>query len=145
MSFHSPAPRRIAVIGGGIAGLGAAHRLASHHQVTLFEAADYVGGHTHTVDIAVGGIAAAVDTGFLVFNERTYPNLIALLESLEVPTAGSDMSFSVSVGPHDFEWCGSNLAALFAQPANALSPRFWSMLTDIMRVNRQATAMARAR
>lgn len=133
------------MIGGGIAGLGAAHRLASQHQVTLFEAADYVGGHTHTVDIEIGGIAAAVDTGFLVFNERTYPHLIALFDSLGVPTAGSDMSFSVSVGPHDFEWCGSNLAALFAQPANALSPRFWSMLADIMRFNRQATAMARAR
>jgi len=145
MPLKPQAPRRIAVIGGGIAGLGAAHRLASQHQVTLFEAADYVGGHTHTVDIEIGGIAAAVDTGFLVFNERTYPHLIALFDSLGVPTAGSDMSFSVSVGPHDFEWCGSNLAALFAQPANALSPRFWSMLADIMRFNRQATAMARAR
>lgn len=133
------------MIGGGIAGLGAAHRLASQHQVTLFEAAAYVGGHTHTVDIEVDGIAAAVDTGFLVFNERTYPHLIALFDSLGVPTAGSDMSFSVSVGPHDFEWCGSNLGALFAQPTNALSPRFWSMLADIMRFNRQATAMARAR
>ena len=143
MPISSPTPQRIAVIGGGIAGLGAAHRLASQHQVTLFEAADYVGGHTNTVDITVGGVSAAVDTGFLVFNERTYPHLIALFEALDVPTAGSDMSFSVSVGPHDFEWCGSDLPGLFAQPSNVLSPRFWSMLSDILRFNRQATAMAR--
>lgn len=143
MPTSSPTPQRIAVIGGGIAGLGAAHRLASQHQVTLFEAADYVGGHTNTVDITVGGVSAAVDTGFLVFNERTYPHLIALFDALDVPTAGSEMSFSVSVGPHDFEWCGSDLPALFAQPSNLLSPRFWSMLSDILRFNRQATAMAR--
>jgi uncharacterized protein len=134
---------RIAVVGGGIAGLGAAHRLAARHRVTLFEAADYVGGHTNTVDATVGGITHPVDTGFLVYNERTYPNLIALFAALDVPTAGSEMSFSVSVGPHDFEWCGSDLLSLFAQPSNALSPRFWSMLRDILRFNRQATALAR--
>ncbi|RPH44593.1 MAG: FAD-dependent oxidoreductase [Burkholderiales bacterium] len=136
-------PLRIAVVGGGIAGLGAAHRLAARHRVTLFEAADYVGGHTNTVDATVGGITHPVDTGFLVYNERTYPNLIALFEALGVPTAASEMSFSVSVGPHDFEWCGSDVASLFAQPSNALSPRFWSMLRDILRFNRQATALAR--
>jgi len=136
-------PLDIAVIGGGIAGLGAAHRLAQRHRVTLFEAADYVGGHTHTVDATVGGITHPVDTGFLVFNERTYPRLIALLDSLGVPAAASDMSFSVSVGPHDFEWCGSDLRGVFAQPSNALSPRFWHMLADILRFNRQATALAR--
>lgn len=134
---------RIAVIGSGIAGLGAAHRLAQHHTVTLFEAAPKLGGHTHTVDATVGGITHPVDTGFLVFNERTYPTLIALFDELDVPCAVSDMSFSVSVGPHDFEWCGSNLGTLFAQPANALSPRFWSMLADILRFNRQATELAR--
>ena len=137
------APLRIAVVGGGIAGLGAAHRLAARHRVTLFEAGDYVGGHTNTVDATVGGVTHPVDTGFLVFNERTYPNLIALFDALEVPTAGSDMSFSVSVGPHDFEWCGSDLGSLFAQPSNALSGRFWTMLRDILRFNRQATALAR--
>lgn len=136
-------PLRIAVVGGGISGLGAAHRLATTHEVTLFEAADYVGGHTHTVEATVGGVTYPVDTGFLVFNERTYPNLIALFESLQIPTAGSNMSFSVSVGPHDFEWCGSDLGALFAQPSNAVSPRFWSMLRDILRFNREATALAR--
>jgi predicted NAD/FAD-binding protein len=137
------APLRIAVVGGGIAGLGAAHRLSAEHRVTLFEAADYVGGHTNTVDATVGGVTHPVDTGFLVFNERTYPNLIELFRVLDVPTAGSDMSFSVSVGPHDFEWCGSDLGSLFAQPSNALSPRFWSMLKDILRFNREATALAR--
>ena len=134
---------KIAIVGGGIAGLATAHRLAARHRVTLYEAADYVGGHTNTVDATVGGITYPVDTGFLVFNERTYPHLIALFETLGVPTAASDMSFSVSVGPHDFEWCGSDLASLFAQPSNALSPRFWSMLSDLMRFNRQATALAR--
>jgi predicted NAD/FAD-binding protein len=137
------APLRIAVVGGGIAGLGAAHRLAARHRVTLFEAGDYVGGHTNTVEATVGGVTYPVDTGFLVYNERTYPNLIALFDALEVPTAASDMSFSVSVGPHDFEWCGSDLRSLFAQPSNALSGRFWSMLRDILRFNRQATALAR--
>ena len=137
-------PLRIAVVGGGIAGLGAAHRLAAVHRVTLFEAADYVGGHTNTVDATVGGVTYPVDTGFLVFNERTYPNLIALFDALAIPTAGSEMSFSVSVGPHDFEWCGSDLGALFAQPSNALSPRFWSMLADILRFNREATRLARS-
>jgi len=136
-------PLDIAIIGGGISGLGAAHRLAQRHRVTLFEAADYVGGHTHTVDATVGGVTHPVDTGFLVFNERTYPQLIALFESLGVPVAASDMSFSVSVGPHEFEWCGSDLRSVFAQPANALSPRFWWMLADILRFNRQATALAR--
>ena len=130
------------MVGGGIAGLGAAHRLAARHHVTLFEAGDYVGGHTNTVDATVGGITYPVDTGFLVYNERTYPNLIALFASLGIPTAQTDMSFSVSVGPHAFEWCGSDLASLFAQPSNALSPRFWSMIRDILRFNRQATALA---
>ena len=143
----SPPPessaQRIAIIGGGISGLGAAHRLAQRHAVTLFEAADYVGGHTHTVDLSLNGVNCAVDTGFLVFNERTYPNLIALFGELEVPCVASEMSFSVSVGPHDFEWSGTNLASLFAQPSNAVSPRFWSMLRDILRFNRQATELAR--
>jgi uncharacterized protein len=135
---------RVAVVGGGISGLAAAHRLAARHRGTLFEAGDYVGGHTNTVDVTVDGVSHPVDTGFLVFNERTYPNLIRLFEELGVPTAQSEMSFSVSVGPHLREWCGSDLASLFAQPANALSPRFWSMLADVLRFNRQATALALA-
>lgn len=133
---------RIAIVGSGISGLGAALRLAPHHRVTLFEADRRPGGHTHTVDVTLDGTCAAVDTGFLVFNERTYPELIALFDELDVPTARSDMSFSVSIGPHRFEWCGSNLATLLAQPRNALRPSFWRMINDILRFNRQATALA---
>ena len=133
---------RIAIVGSGISGLGAALRLAEHHRVTLFEADQRPGGHTHTVDVMLDGVRAAVDTGFLVFNERTYPELIALFGELGVPTARSDMSFSVSIGPHRFEWCGSNLATLLAQPRNALRPSFWRMINDILRFNRRATALA---
>jgi predicted NAD/FAD-binding protein len=133
---------RIAVIGGGISGLGAAWRLSGKHRVTLFEAAPTLGGHANTVDVTVDGITAPVDTGFLVYNRRTYPNLVRMFERLEVPVAESDMSFAVSVGPHRFEWCGTNLATLFAQPSNALSPRFWRMLRDILRFNREAAALA---
>lgn len=133
---------RIAVIGSGISGLAAALRLAPTHRVTLYEAEPRAGGHTHTVDITVDGVRLAVDTGFLVFNERTYPRLIALFKELQVPTAPSDMSFSVSVGPRQLEWCGSNLASVFAQPTNALKPSFWRMLADIVRFNREATELA---
>ncbi len=132
---------RIAVIGSGITGLAAARALSSTHAVTLFEAQHRLGGHAHSVDITVDGVAATVDTGFLVYNHHTYPNLVRLFEELDVPTAPSDMSFSVSVGPHGFEWCGSNLASVFAQPANALQPRFWQMLGDILRFNRQVTRL----
>ena len=133
---------RIAVVGSGISGLGAALRLSAQHRVTLFEAAPRAGGHTNSVDVSLDGAHCAVDTGFLVFNERTYPELIALFDELAVPTARSDMSFSVSIGPHRMEWCGSNFAALFAQPRNALRPSFWRMVNDILRFNRQATALA---
>jgi predicted NAD/FAD-binding protein len=133
---------RIAIIGSGISGLSAAWRLAPDHQVTLFEADSRAGGHTNSVDVTLDGTTHPVDTGFLVYNERTYPNLIALFAELGIATTKSDMSFAVSVGPHRFEWCGSNLATLFSQPANALKPAFWRMLADILRFNRQATALA---
>jgi predicted NAD/FAD-binding protein len=133
---------RIAVIGSGISGLAAAWRLAPQHRVTLFEADSRPGGHTNSVDVTLDGVTHPVDTGFLVYNERTYPNLIALFGQLGIETTKSDMSFSVSVGPHRFEWCGSNLATLFAQPSNALRPAFWRMIADILRFNRQATALA---
>ena len=133
---------KIAVVGSGISGLSAAYKLAKNHQVTLFEADARLGGHTHTVDIELEGINQAVDTGFLVYNERTYPALIALFKELGVPTAATDMSFSVSRGPHQMEWCGSSLAGLFAQKRHLVSPRFWGMLYDILRFNKQASALA---
>lgn len=140
--------QRIAIIGSGISGLAAAHRLHGHAQITLFEAASYFGGHTHTVDITLptpdGPCTHGVDTGFLVFNERTYPQLIALFSELGVPSVKSDMSFSVQVphGAGQLEWSGSSLATVFAQPANALRPGFWRMLRDILRFNRICTGIA---
>ncbi|HOA92534.1 MAG TPA: FAD-dependent oxidoreductase [Quisquiliibacterium sp.] len=132
----------IAVIGAGISGLGAALKLQAQHRVVVFEGAPRAGGHANTVDVTLDGIRFPVDTGFLVYNERTYPGLIALFEELAVPVVPSDMSFAVSVGPHRHEWCGSNLRTLLAQPSNALRPGFWRMLRDILRFNREATALA---
>lgn len=134
--------KRIAVVGAGIAGLSAAWLLSRVHAVTLFEANDYLGGHTHTVDVTLDGVVAPVDTGFLVFNERTYPNLIALFDHLGVPSTASDMSFSVRLEAEGIEWAGSSLATVFAQRRNLLRPAFWGMLGDILRFNREATALA---
>lgn len=136
--------QRIAVVGAGIAGLSAAWLLARQHRVTLFEANDYLGGHTHTVDVTLDGVTAPVDTGFLVFNDRTYPNLIALFDHLGIRSAASDMSFSVRLEHDGLEWAGSDLDAVFAQRRNLLRPAFWGMLADILRFNREATALARA-
>jgi predicted NAD/FAD-binding protein len=131
-------PLRIAIVGAGIAGLGSAYLLARRgHSVTLFEANDYLGGHTHTVDVSLDGTTAPVDTGFLVFNDRTYPRLIALLDELGVQSTESEMSFSVRVESIGLEWAGTDLPALFAQPRNAMRPAFWSMLADILRFNRE--------
>ena len=134
---------KVAIIGSGIAGLSCAHALARDPAtaVTLFEAGDYLGGHTNTVDVEVDGIHHPVDTGFLVFNHRTYPNLVRLFDELGVPTAKSEMSFSVSLGGQ-IEWAGTSLATVFAQPGNLLRPRFIAMLRDILRFNRAATASA---
>ncbi|WP_047258537.1 NAD(P)/FAD-dependent oxidoreductase [Chromobacterium subtsugae] len=135
---NASSPQRIAVIGGGIAGLATAYFLSRRHAVTLFEAADYLGGHTHTVDVTVDGRDFAVDTGFLVFNDRTYPNLIALFQELGIPSHPSDMSFSVSLGQGRLEWAGRDLDSVFVQRRNLLSPGFWGMLSDILRFNREA-------
>ena len=134
--------RRVAVIGSGIAGLSVAHALAPGARVTLFEAGDYFGGHTHTVDVTLEGRTHGVDTGFLVFNERTYPKLIRLFGELQVPTALSDMSFSVQVPDIGLEWSGCSLNSLFAQRRNLVRPAFWQMLADVVRFNRLATALA---
>lgn len=139
----NPPGQRIAVVGAGIAGLSAAWLLSRQHRVTLFEANDYLGGHTHTVDVTLDGVTAPVDTGFLVFNDRTYPNLIALFAELGIASAASDMSFSVRLESEGVEWAGSDLDAVFAQRRNLLRPAFWGMLADILRFNREATASAR--
>ncbi|MEN3110335.1 NAD(P)/FAD-dependent oxidoreductase [Uliginosibacterium paludis] len=134
---------RIAVVGGGIAGLGAAWLLGRQHRVTLFEAGAYAGGHANTVDVTVDGIRHPVDTGFLVFNRRTYPELCGLFAALDVPVAASDMSFGVSLGAEDIEWAGTSVATLFAQGANLARPAFWQMLRDIRRFNAETTRLAR--
>lgn len=132
---------RVAVVGGGISGLTAAWKLRDIADVTLFEANSYIGGHTNTVDIELDGKSFPVDTGFLVYNERTYPNLISLFEQLGVTTVESDMSFSVCLPEINLEWAGTNLNTVFAQRRNLFRPRFLKMLLDILRFNKEATAM----
>ncbi len=141
---------KVAIVGSGISGLAAAYALRGQAGITLFEAGPYFGGHTHTVDITLptprGNVRHGVDTGFLVFNERTYPNLIALLAELGVETARSDMSFSVKIprarGKAALEWNGASLNTVFAQRGNLLNWKFLRMLRDIVRFNRLATALA---
>jgi uncharacterized protein len=139
---------KIAVIGSGIAGASTAWLLSKFardaHHVTLFEQNDYLGGHTNTINVTLEGLTAPVDTGFLVFNDWTYPNLIAMFKHLGVADALSDMSFSVKLTHGEdskLEWSGSNLATVFAQPSNLLKPKFLGMLLDIVRFNREATAL----
>ncbi|WP_426148005.1 NAD(P)/FAD-dependent oxidoreductase [Polaromonas sp. DSR2-3-2] len=141
---------KVAIVGSGISGLAAAHTLKGRARITLFEAGDYFGGHTHTVDVTLptplGPVTHGVDTGFLVFNERTYPNLIALFAELGVETARSDMSFSVKApgapGGRTLEWSGSSLNSVFAQRGNLVSWKFLRMLRDIVRFNRITTTLA---
>ena len=142
---------KIAIVGSGISGLAAAHSLTGHAELTLFEAGSYFGGHTHTVDISLPSaqgdiVTHGVDTGFLVFNERTYPNLIKLFAELGVETAQSDMSFSVQVanaeGQRGIEWSGSSLNTVFAQRRNLFSRPFLTMLRDLARFNALTTRIA---
>lgn len=134
-------PRRIAVIGAGIAGLYAAWRLAPDHRVTLFEANDYAGGHTNTVDVEYCGSTWAIDTGFIVFNDWTYPNFLAMLDELGVGYQSSNMSFSLRCERSGLEYNGTSLNALFAQRRNLLRPSFLRMLMDILRFNRESKAL----
>ena len=133
---------RIAVVGAGIAGLHAAWRLSREHEVTLYEANDYPGGHTATVDVEWEGRAWAVDTGFIVFNDWTYPNFIAMLRELGVAWQPSNMSFSLRCERSGLEYNGTSLNALFAQRRNALRPSFLRMIGDVLRFNARARAEA---
>ncbi|MFN0163230.1 MAG: NAD(P)/FAD-dependent oxidoreductase [Burkholderiales bacterium] len=134
---------KVAVVGSGIAGLSCAYSLSKQTgiAVTLLEADSRLGGHSHTFDATIEGVTCPVDTGFLVYNERTYPGLLKLFKELDVASAASDMSFSVSLAG-EIEWAGNNLATVFAQPQNLLRPRFLGMLSDIMRFNREARRIA---
>ena len=145
----SAARRHVAVVGSGISGLAAAWHLAKSGQaveVVLFEADSHFGGHAHTVDVTLDGITYGVDTGFLVFNHATYPKLVQLFAELKVPTAESEMSFSVQVPSNGrdggLEWSGCNLDTVFAQRRNLVRPRFLGMLRDLLRFNRLTTAIA---
>ena len=129
---------KIAVIGSGISGLVSAHLLSRRNDVVLFEADDRIGGHTHTFDVAEDGRNVPVDTGFIVFNERTYPNFVRLLRQLDVAWKESDMSFSVRSDKRDFEYGSPALGALFAQRRNLVDPRFHRMLYDVFRFYREA-------
>ncbi|RYF31024.1 MAG: NAD/FAD-binding protein [Comamonadaceae bacterium] len=143
---------KVAIVGSGVSGLAVAHTLASRAQISLFEAGSWFGGHTHTVDVTLptpqGPVTHGVDTGFLVFNENTYPQLIALFKALGVEVAPSEMSFSVQVpgafGSRALEWSGTSLASVFTQRSNLLRPRFLRMLRDLLRFNRVATRLARS-
>lgn len=133
--------RRIAVIGAGISGMGAAHRLADSHEVTLFESGPRLGGHARTVMAGKNG-DQPVDTGFIVFNYANYPSLAALFEELNVPVVKSNMSFGASIDGGRIEYALTSLNAVFAQRRNALNPRFIAMLRDIFRFNKHATRVA---
>ncbi|MGO3982811.1 FAD-dependent oxidoreductase [Pseudomonas sp. SAS7] len=131
---------RIAIIGSGIAGLTCAHLLSRKHEVTVFEAEQWVGGHTHTLDVVWKGQRHAIDTGFIVFNDWTYPHFIRLLDQLKVASQPTEMSFSVHDPVNGLEYNGHDLNTLFAQRRNLVSPGFWGMIRDILRFNRQALA-----
>jgi predicted NAD/FAD-binding protein len=135
------APLKIAVIGAGIAGLSAAWLLNQRHVITVYEQDNRPGGHSNTVETGGPSGAVPVDTGFIVYNQRNYPNLVQLFRHLGVATKPSTMSFAVSVDGGALEYAGSNLAGLFAQPANVLRPRFWRMLHDIARFYREGPAL----
>ncbi len=129
---------KIAIIGTGIAGMVTAYRLYRDHDITVFEANDYIGGHTHTVDVMLEGKRYAIDTGFIVFNDWTYPNFVKLLNELGVASQPSSMSFSVKCERMGLEYNGTSLNTLFAQRRNLLQPSFYRMITDILRFNREA-------
>ncbi|HEX8976035.1 MAG TPA: FAD-dependent oxidoreductase [Solirubrobacteraceae bacterium] len=132
---------RIAIVGAGVSGLVAAHLLGREHEVTVFEAASYAGGHTHTIRVDTPNETHHVDTGFIVFNDRNYPNFERLLDRLAVASQPSEMSFSVSDGRGDFEYNGASANGLFAKRAHLITPWFHRMLADLARFNRAARSL----
>lgn len=137
---------RIAIIGSGVSGLTCAHYLVEQNEVTIFEAADYIGGHVNTIDVTLqqgnkstekDQESSAIDTGFIVFNERTYPNFFRLLNELQVPFQATDMSFSVKNPNRNFEYNGHTLNTLLAQRKNVINPKFWQFIKDILQFNKQ--------
>ncbi|MEM6811131.1 MAG: FAD-dependent oxidoreductase [Pseudomonadota bacterium] len=128
---------KIAIIGAGISGLGAAYLLCPNHDVTIYEKNDYLGGHSRTIDVQTGNRKTPVDTGFIVFNNWNYPNLLGLFKELDVPYEKSDMSFGVSI---DNGWLEYSSSAMFAQKSNLLRPKFYGMLANILRFNKEAQA-----
>ena len=137
---------RIAVVGTGVAGISAAWLISQHHEVTVFEKGPWIGGHCNTVDAVYKGggreRSIPVDTGFIVYNEKTYPNLTALFRHIDIATEASDMSFSASVDKGKFEYSGYSLRTMIAQKRNLMRPRFWNMVWDIMRFFREVAADA---
>ncbi len=133
-----PPPRKVAVVGSGISGLSAAWLLDRSTDVTIFEAEGRLGGHSNTVDVVTDIGTVPVDTGFIVYNERNYPNLVALFDTLGVPTDASDMSFSASVNNGAFEYSGTSVAAMLGQKSNIVRLRFWQMVGDILKFYRRA-------
>ena len=129
---------KIAIIGSGISGLTAAYLLHEEHELTIYEANDYIGGHTHTHELETEGKQWRVDTGFIVYNEKTYPNFIKLLRRLKVVSQKSAMGFSVKAPYKNLEYSGSSLNSLFAQKRNLFRPSFYMMIKDILRFNRIA-------
>lgn len=143
MKFEGSQGQNIAIVGSGIAGLSAAWMIDRGHRVTVFEQESHIGGHSNTVDVAIDGRPRpiAVDTGFIVYNQRNYPNLTALFDHLAVATCPSNMSFAVSLDGGAFEYSGSGLRGLFTQPSNAVKPVFWRMVRDLLRFYREGPAI----
>ncbi|MFT7009180.1 MAG: putative NAD/FAD-binding protein [Colwellia sp.] len=128
--------KNIAIIGSGISGLTTAYLLAKKHKVTVFEKSEHIGGHTATVDVEVTGKSYAIDTGFIVFNNKTYPNFLALLDEIGVGKQEAEMSFSVHNTKTKLEYNGHNLDTLFAQRRNLFRPKFWRLVKEILRFNK---------
>lgn len=138
----SAVPKKIAIIGSGIAGMSAAWLLNRSHDITLFEAGGHIGGHSNTVNAGSSERPLPVDTGFIVYNEMNYPNLVALFDHLSVPTKASNMTFAASIDAGKFEYSGTGLNGLLGQRRNMIKPRFWAMLSDLLRFYKTAPSLA---